>query len=647
MRKFICAALCLLAFQVNSYSHGGQYRGPGDVVPPGGGRSPGGPSTPNRPTGPTAPTTPNGPSNPTPPGIPNGPVGPNGPSGGPRTGIPLELSLDTWTFWWEFNKDRFLNLKNSINGSAPTTDSDEFYIGIKKSVRDSVLISREVVKASIYPNILQVLENRSERQVDEISSALIALGKIGVDLEQSISIISRFLSDKNQEIKETAALALGILSDPLSVKSLTDLAIDNPIGRDLVDEREVDYRTRSFAIYGLGLVAYKLKDSQYADLRKDITSTLLSILKEDTSAAKDIKIACITALGLVPRDPDLRTIILNRLVPILQDTKTKNIDLIRAHIPTAIARQVGVEHLDSMIKMLANKDESQFVRQSIILAIGHMSPFVQNVNKLEELSKLIINVQKNGFTHQERYFANIVLGQIGTDICVEHLLNQISNGKQLEKPWAAIGLGVYGFNKDKVNNTVGEALRFVFIREKNPDTVSAYAIALGLIGYQPAEEVILREYVRTNQEDTKGYLGISLGLLVARNAQEQIAKDIPLSTRKPLQLQQLSIALALLGHKDIVNMLSVIISQSRTTAVYAAAAQAMGFIGDQRSIKPLVNVVTNMSISGEARAFALVALGIVGAQEELPWNTKISENMNYRASVTTLVGGTTGVLDIL
>jgi len=44
-----------------------------------------------------------------------------------------------------------------------------------------------------------------------------------------------------------------------------------------------------------------------------------------------------------------------------------------------------------------------------------------------------------------------------------------------------------------------------------------------------------------------------------------------------------------------------------------------------------------------------VALGIVADKEELPWNTKISVNINYRANTQTLTSpdAGTGILDIL
>ena len=53
------------------------------------------------------------------------------------------------------------------------------------------------------------------------------------------------------------------------------------------------------------------------------------------------------------------------------------------------------------------------------------------------------------------------------------------------------------------------------------------------------------------------------------------------------------------------------------------------------------------SLTELSRAFAAVALGGVADKESLPWNSKIGQNMNYRAAVETLTDRQAGILDIL
>lgn len=55
----------------------------------------------------------------------------------------------------------------------------------------------------------------------------------------------------------------------------------------------------------------------------------------------------------------------------------------------------------------------------------------------------------------------------------------------------------------------------------------------------------------------------------------------------------------------------------------------------------------NESLGELSRAFAAVALGGVADKEDLPWNSKLSCNINYRAAVETLTDKSAGILDIL
>ena len=148
------------------------------------------------------------------------------------------------------------------------------------------------------------------------------------------------------------------------------------------------------------------------------------------------------------------------------------------------------------------------------------------------------------------------------------------------------------------------------------------------------------------------YLCISLGLMDAREAEvvkeiQTIARD---SKYKADLLKDSAVGLGLLGDKELVPELVKMLEEAKGLASQAALASALGFIGDSRSIDPLVAMLKRKEgISDTARGFAAVALGIVADKELLPWNSKISTNINYRANTTTLTSSETGtgILDIL
>jgi HEAT repeat protein len=82
-------------------------------------------------------------------------------------------------------------------------------------------------------------------------------------------------------------------------------------------------------------------------------------------------------------------------------------------------------------------------------------------------------------------------------------------------------------------------------------------------------------------------------------------------------------------------------------AVLAAAASAIGFIGDKSSVTPLVETMNNKRLTSLARAFSAIALGAVAERFQLPWNSLFSVDINYRSAVVTLTNQNTGILDIM
>jgi HEAT repeat protein len=158
---------------------------------------------------------------------------------------------------------------------------------------------------------------------------------------------------------------------------------------------------------------------------------------------------------------------------------------------------------------------------------------------------------------------------------------------------------------------------------------------------------LLMGHLAKQKDEAQGYVAIGLGLMNARDAVGQIQALVDESKYKPERLKQSAIALGLLGDKEVVPKLVGLLKEARALASQASIASALGFIGDRRSIDPLVEMLQNNELTGVARGFAAVALGIIGDKELLPWNAKIGIDLNYRASTETLTNQGTGILDIL
>jgi HEAT repeat protein len=683
---FIVGALVL---QGISWAHGGTFRGP----PRGGGG--GGGTTHVNPWGPWS----HGGSGATVPGpAPSLPPGPS--PAGPGTGGPLGHGLlpttlgaltgpdlTSWESWWAFNKDRYLNLKSKVYAGV-FSNGDEYVegIGTARGASDALKPSEATIRQRIVPALVEALQK--ERANDIVTGALIALAKIGDPKNGSGSselepILARFLSDGSQEIHETAAIALGILAADSSVKMLESLLEDTPQGRARVGNKEVDYRTRSFAAYGLGLIGARTTSNA---LREEIAGILIDVLGKTESSQRDIKVGALVALGLVPVDidkhdaPDAklarassRQAEIKYLLKYFQDPQ--NNFIVRAHAPTAVAKLLAgapPDLRDTAARLFLEaigdfSKEPAELQQSCVLALGQIGTCAaERLDK--EIREALKHVGESGRDAQCRYFALIALAQIGgrsgagdnsakgvTDTR-NFLLTSLTKGKSGVRPWAGLAVGVMEravLDADKLgqrpNATSKEMLRTALKTCADPEQLGAYAIACGIAMDSEAKDILVDKLKSVGSDQAKGYVTVALGLMDARDAIPAIKDIVHESKYKPELMKQAAIGLGLLGEKSLVLDLVKMLNEAKGLAAQSSIASALGWIGDARSVYPLLELLKNTQFTASARGFAAVALGVVADKEMYPWYSKISININYRATTATLTDSSqgNGILDIL
>ena len=691
MKKLILSGLCcaglVAALSQTGHAHGGQYRGPSDVVPPapggGGGSTGGAPSGPTTggPAGPSAP----GPSGPTTgggsapsTGAPSGPSGGKGPTTGGR-GMPIEDDLTRWSFWWEFNKDPFIRLKDAVQQGGTQTGSDDFYLGStrRSEATNSLKPTEEQIRDEILPALKKAIDSTENRDIN--SSCMVAMAKVGTD-HPDFSLISVFkprLRKPDLEIAETAALSIGIaaIATEENVQLLSDIALSNDKGREACGGSDVNYRVRAFATYGLGLLAHK---HDMTKVKADAFEVMKKILNDDKGSSRDLKVAAINGMSIlnIGASTDEDKALLEQVLSCLDGYYTKSLgageQLIQAHCPTAIAKLIGRDHprAEKFKELFANdlqekgkvKYSSNDISRSCTMALGQL---VQPNNDKDEKKnpdsaycKVLLEAYHNHKDSQTRNFAILALGQIGGDLNRETLLKEFDKAK-LEKPWCALALGVYSFFKyeqmkqSKLSiepeREIGSTLLTALKEDKDPSRIGAMAIGLGLSQATGAAD-LMRDMMRGSvaKEEMCGYLCIGLALMGDRASIEDIRGVVDQSSRRTELLQQAAVALGKLGDKNVADALQKLMVEGEPNlAKLSAIASALGFIGDSRTIAPLKKMLFDEKLGELSRAFAAVALGGVADKEPLPWNSKIATNLNYRASVETLTNQGTGILDIL
>jgi hypothetical protein len=362
-----------------------------------------------------------------------------------------------------------------------------------------------------------------------------------------------------------------------------------------------------------------------------------------------------------------------------EDTRTNNF-LICAHVPMAVARLLGDIPGDHPLRTLAaarllqdiqrHSDAATEIKQSCVQALGNIGDCDEDPIDVEIRSALL-KVGEELADTQARRFAMVSLGQVagrpgkgagnplhGLDAKKEdnprsYLMNQVAKAQSGSRGWAALGLAILERSLDDAKQpSSADAKRILrdSLRDaENPDEIGAYAIAVGIARDTAGKDVLLEKLTNISQDEARGYCAVGLGLLGDSDAIAPIQEIIGKSKYKPDLLKSAAIGLGLLGDKKLVDQLVSMLEGATGLSSQAAIASALGFIGDQRSVDPLIAMLQDDQKTALARGFAAAALGIVADKEDLPWNTKISVNINYRANTTTLTSPEqgNGILDLL
>lgn len=695
-------------------AHGGTYRGAGDNVPGGGGASGGGGGGGGGGSAPVG-----GGSGGSGGGSATSPSRSGGGSGGATPSSPATSSapggtdLTTWQVWWGFNRDTYLNLRGAIHRSDLLLGSDDFFLGNvpMTEARDLLKPSEAVIRERIVPALERVLIE--ERDNDIVTGALIALAKIG-DGKAALAndagasgaqraadassgegrmakTIQPFLADANQEIAETAAVALGILANESSLPILTDVLRDSKRGRELASpqrstQQTVHWRTRAFAAYGLGLIGYR---SENETVRREIVRSLAAMVDGEAQAmaTPDVAVACLISMGLIPLPVDLDYLPQGDDTPppdrcrqaqiewVLALLERGNLNhLVRAHATTALARLVARVPDDWGLRKRASErlmaaiapysSESREVRASAVLALGRIGGSGSGALDRSVRASLV-----KAFTDARepdvRNFALVALAHVaarpgpgGTDPLEgmketqAFLLKELAKGSTTDRPWIVLALGVLDRGSIDLGVTrspeIGAAVRAALKDARSPRDVGACAIAVGIRDDAESRAELVAKLGDVSDDETRGFVALALGLMGARDAIGRIQDIVSDAKYRPALLKDASISLGLLGDKQAVPGLIRMLVDAKSLATQASLASALGFIGDARSIEPLVEMLGDKKVTPRARAFAAVALGLVADKESLPWNSKLSVGINYRANTTTLANGEgTGILEIL
>lgn len=600
---------------------------------------------------------------------------------------------DDWHWWWHFNKDRYLRLREKIFTREALTGSRDFFLGRGEQIpeRDPTKLSPYELRVLIVPSILAALEGEGDDEPGAalVEACLLALAKIGPegeldDRDPFDAVFIDHLDHDYKSVREKAVIALGILGRTDSVPLLVDLLRDTHRGQRFVGMTEVAREMRAYAAYSLGMIGNRTADE---GMRRTIVAALTEVLAGPGFATRDIKVACVHAVGLVPLAVDEFQPIPKRVgtrpLP-LPDPRASRRDQIRwllrfmadfrryhelerAHVPTALARllldedpRVKDEVVEPLVDALHyHSDVPQAIQRSAVHALGEIGD--ADEDPLDRaIRKALMGFVDHGDEHGRRV-ALISLGRIaaragtgeapygGAPDVIKFLSKQLDRGESRMKAWTGLALGVMGRELNDVRLPVPEdvrdELRDALEGCRTPIDMGAWALSVGLQRDLGGIALLTEKLGQTAVEGARGLVALSLGLVGHRDAERPLIELLQDSEFKPEQMELTSIGLALLGSTERVPVLTDLFRAAGSLSSRGPLISALGVSGDRAAIQTLVEVLADSDEYPEALAVAAVTgLGNLADKDKLLWRSLFTAGANYTSAPPTMFGG--GVFDM-
>jgi HEAT repeat protein len=518
-----------------------------------------------------------------------------------------------WDVWWELNDDRFVSTRAASRvADVHTTDSDALLGSTGKS------LVTKATASDIQKDILPAARRAAKDAfVGVRRQAVIAMGKIADSGKRDVfETIKALVADPDWEVRSAACLALGLQGSQEGVPLLVSILKDAPEARKYcgIGEHNFSPRERAFAALGIGLVGVE------TGLDGEPIQDLLGAARDKKQVHPDVRVFPALSLGVMhayAAVPDLKKIAFDAAAP----------EVVRAHAIVALGK-LGDKGSVSQLVREGLVDRSAHVQRSSAIALGLLTD-PEDRRTVETLAENAKSAADRGV----RNFAIIALGQIGSPQAREQLLQLLNRGSQHDRTFAAIALGVHGWKETGIRKELGRVLLNAFTEARSDPDRGALAIALGLVENKQASAPILLALSGGGSPELRGHLATAIGLLGDRAAIPTLQDIIQRTTDGELMMKA-AIALGSIGDPGAVKVLvKVFAAAGNNQPALAGATLALGLIGDRSAVGPLISALEATDSGHDySRAYAAMALGVLGDKREQRAMAVLQENSNYLAT---------------
>lgn len=552
----------------------------------------------------------------------------------------------------------------------------------------------------VYPALLEFLE--TTRDVDLQASCLLALAKIGsppealtasLGLPGLSAVLPPYLRAANERVRDLAVLALGISGEAHFAPLLSSVARDRKEGRDAIRGGKVDWRTRTFATYALGLIGA----SSHRRAERALIEHDLRLIATENLDTADLVVASVISLGWCPlpvlpsageeaATPGGREATIRAL---LQLADARKVDFRgRAQIPVAIARLVAAplegtppstaalasSRMGELRTELVSRFSAELhgnrakklatTREGVAQALGLLVLDRSTGPDVAAIQGLLA-VARTG-QETESLLSMVALARICGRSSIErgqtarHLRRELTElamkGSTPQQASALLALGVADDRGQASGQSPALGTR-TFLAKRcqtgSPSPSTAAAVALGLTG-DPDLGPALRGGLTTGDFMDRGVRAIAGAMLADEGALTIIRAELGQNLYRPYLTRDFATALALTGDPALVPLLVDRLVSAAFIPERVAAVQAFEWCSDPDAVSALLFVLAERRLNRKriddtSRAFAASALGNLCARDPLPWNTRLALDVVWNAAPPSLTdarnGG--GVLDVL
>ncbi len=414
------------------------------------------------------------------------------------------------------------------------------------------------------------------------SAAAVALGKAG-DAADSTAL-ARVLADRRRDVsvREGAALGLGMLpacddSAAYARETLTAVA----------STPEETARLRAMCVYGLGM------------RREAASLPFLVDVAVSGGTSWDVPAAGVAALGLAADDMTLP-----ELLDLLDGPRRrKGREAVRrAYAAQALAMLHDERAIPGLIDVAFGEEEH--ARRAAVLALGTVAR-----EDDDRVADVLLHLLCNSRDVATRCCAAIAVGRQGNPRAESALLYGYRKGTLTLRPFAAIGLGLLARHDGLTRST--RPLLHDLAERNDVHLRAALCVAVGLAGERRAAPALREIVAGDDPAPLRAYAALALGLVGTLDEDAPTLRALLDVGREPDLQREAALALGILGDREAIRTLALLVRHGGSTYVEGTAAVAIGRIGGRNAAEALLELLDDAQSTPSARAMGAVGLGLV------------------------------------